>query len=65
MGLRLESSAVDCWDNPIGAGPHSTCLERDISSRMNRYASDPDITDVWIWYESIGENSYNIYIGYA
>ena len=65
LGLRLESSAVDCWDNPIGAGPHSTCLERDISSRMNRYASDPDITDVWIWYESIGENSYNIYIGYA
>ena len=65
LGLRLESSAVDCWDNPIGAGPHSTCLERDISTRMNRYASDPDITDVWIWYESIGENSYNIYIGYA
>lgn len=65
LGLRLESSAVDCWDNPIGAGPHSTCLERDISSRLNRYANDPDITDVWIWYESTGENNYNIYIGYA
>lgn len=65
LGLRLESSAVDCWDNPIGAGPHSTCLERDISSRLNRYANDPDITDVWIWYESAGENNYNIYIGYA
>ncbi|WP_322174495.1 hypothetical protein [Acutalibacter caecimuris] len=65
LGLRLESSAVDCWDNPIGAGPHSTCLERDINSRLNRYASDPDITDVWIWYESTGGNTYNIYIGYA
>lgn len=65
LGLRLESSAVDCWDNPIGAGPHSTCLERDISSRLNRYANDPDITDVWVWYESTGENNYNIYIGYA
>lgn len=65
LGLRLESSAVDCWDNPIGAGPHSTCLERDISSRLNRYANDPDITDVWIWYESTGNDSYNIYIGYA
>ena len=65
LGLRLESSAVDCWDNPIGAGPHSTCLERDISSRLNRYANDPDITDVWIWYESTGSNTYNIYIGYA
>lgn len=65
LGLRLESSAVDCWDNHIGAGPHSTCLERDISSRLNRYANDPDITDVWIWYESTGGNNYNIYIGYA
>ena len=65
LGLRLESSAVDCWDNPIGAGPHSTCLERDINSRLNRYANDPDITDVWIWYESTGGSNYNIYIGYA
>ncbi|MDE7054793.1 MAG: hypothetical protein K2O84_08275 [Oscillospiraceae bacterium] len=65
LGLRLESSAVDCWDNPIGAGPHSTCLERDISSRLNGYANDPDITDVWVWYESTGDNTYNIYIGYA
>ncbi|WP_300685839.1 hypothetical protein [Acutalibacter sp. 1XD8-36] len=46
LGLRLESSAVDCWDNPIGAGPHSTCLERDIASRLNRYENDPDTTDV-------------------
>ena len=22
VGLRLESSAVDCWDNPISAGTH-------------------------------------------
>ena len=65
LGLRLESSAVDCWDNPIGAGPYSTCLERDINSRLNRYANDPDITDVWIWYESTGGSTYNIYIGYA
>ena len=46
LGLRLESSAVDCWDNPIGAGPHSTCLERDIASRLNRYANGQDSTDV-------------------
>lgn len=65
LGLRLESSAVDCWDNPIGAGPHSICLERDIANRLNRYANDQDITDVWIWYESTGGNSYDIYIGYA
>ena len=46
LGLRLENSAVDCWDNPIGAGPHSTCLDRDIASRLNQYANGQDITDV-------------------
>lgn len=65
LGLRLESGAVDCWDNLIGAGPHSTCLERDIASRLNRYANDQDITDVWIWYEPTDGNCYDIYIGYA
>ena len=65
VGLRLESSAVDCWDNPITAGAHSQYLERDIQGMLNRYARDEDITDVWIWSESIGNGQYNIYIGYA
>ena len=64
-GLTLDSSAVDCWDNPITATPDCIYLERDINSRLNRYAGDEDITDVWIWYECVGENSYLIYIGYA
>lgn len=64
-GLTLESSAVDCWDNPITANPDCIYLERDINSRMSRYAKDEDITDVWIWYECIGANKYLIYIGYA
>ena len=64
-GLTLESSAVDCWDNPITANPDCIYLERDINSRLNRYAGDEDITDVWIWYECIGANKYLIYIGYA
>lgn len=65
LGLKLDSSAVDCWDTPITASSKSTCLQRDISSRLNRYAANSDITDVWIWSESIGNGSYNIYIGYA
>lgn len=65
VGLTLESSAVDCWDNPIPAGAHCNNIEGDIQSRLNRYANDPDITDVWVWYESAGGGSYNIYIGYA
>ena len=65
LGLTLDSSATDCWDNPITANPDCIYLERDINSRMSRYAKDEDITDVWIWYECIGANKYLIYIGYA
>lgn len=65
VGLRLESSAVDCWDNPIDADADRIYLERDICSRLNRYAADETITDVWVWYEAVGANSYLIYIGYA
>ena len=65
VGLQLESSAVDCWDNPIDADADCIYLERDICSRLNRYAADETITDVWVWYEAVGTNSYLIYIGYA
>ncbi len=66
-GLQLESSAVDCWDNPIAAGPDCTCTERDINGYLSRYAADPDTTDVWIWAEprNDGSGRYDLYIGYA
>lgn len=65
VGLRLESTAVDCWDNPITAGAYSACLDRDIESRLNRYSRDEDITDVWIWAQIRSDGSYDLYIGYA
>lgn len=65
LGLTLDSSATDCWDNPITAKPTCIYLERDIRSRLNRYAKDETITAVWIWYECVGTSSYLIYIGYA
>ena len=64
-GLVLSDTAVDCWDNPIRAGTHCIYLERDIQSRLDRYAKDGDITDVWIWAEAMGNDRYDIYIGYA
>ena len=64
-GLVLEPTAVDCWDNPIGAGAHCMYLERDIQSRLNRYANDEDITDVWIWAVPTGDGCFDLYIGYA
>ena len=65
LGLTLDSSATECWDNPITAKPTCIYLERDINSRLNRYAKDEEITAVWIWYECVGTSSYLIYIGYA
>ena len=65
IGLALDSAVVDCWDNPIRAGAHCIYIERDIQSRLDRYARGEDITDVWIWAEATGNECYDIYIGYA
>ena len=65
LGLTLDSSATDCWDNPITAKPTCIYLGRDINSRLNRYAKDETITTIWIWYECVGTSSYLVYIGYA
>lgn len=65
LGLTLDSSATECWDNPIIADQGCIYLERDINSRLKRYAEDESITDICIWYECIGTGSYLIYIGYA
>lgn len=65
VGLHLDNTATDCWDNPIPANTQCKYLERDIQNRLNRYARDDDITSVWIWAEKVSDNSYEIYIGYA
>jgi hypothetical protein len=65
LGLTLENSATECWDNPITADQGCIYLERDINSHLKRYAEDESITDICIWYECIGTGSYLIYIGYA
>ena len=65
VGLNLESSATDCWDNPIVAGAHCKYLARDIEACLNRYSRDEDITDVWIWVVPTGNNCYDLMIGYA
>ena len=65
VGLNLDPTATGCWDNPITAGTHCAYLERDIQSRLNRYAKDDTILDVWIWAEPRTDGSYDLYIGYA
>lgn len=61
VGLTLNSEAVYCWDNPIAAGSQCKYTERDIKGYLSRYAKDPDITDVWIWYEQTGTGSFEVY----
>ena len=65
VGLILHESAVDCWDTPIIATPTRTNLKGDVESRLNRYAYIEEFEWVWIWAEQIGEDRYNLYIGYA
>lgn len=65
VGLALDSEAVYCWDSPLGAGAHSKYLERDITACLNRYAKDEEITAVWVWAEPTGDNTFDLYIGYA
>ncbi len=65
LGLILDSTAVDCWDNPISANPNLTNVDENITSRLNRYKNVEGFTAVWIWAVQVSENGYAIYIGYA
>ena len=64
-GLRLDPAARDSWDSPISANPKCRYLERDLNTRLERYARDGEISSVWIWYESLGDRRFLLYIGYA
>lgn len=67
-GFALNPSATDCWDNPTTANASCLYLERDLKSRIDyyaRHAESDDITEIWVWYETVGEGKYLIYIGYA
>ena len=65
IGLEIDPTAVDCWDNPTPANADCIYLERDLTHRLDRYNRDDDITAVNIWAESLGNGNYLIYIAYA
>ena len=65
IGLELDVTAVDCWDNPIAANPKCTNIEESIINRLNRYKNVEEFTAVWIWVDKISDNGYELYIGYA
>ena len=65
IGLEIDPTAVDCWDNPTTANADCIYLERDLTHRLDRYNRDGNITAVNIWAESLGNGNYLIYIAYA
>lgn len=65
IGLSLDSTATECWDNPITANPNRTNLKDDIMSRLNRYKNTEGFTAVWVWVEKVSDTEYELYIGYA
>ena len=65
IGLELDMTAIECWDNPIAANPKCTNIEQNIISRLNRYKNVEEFTAVWIWAEKVSDNGYELYIGYA
>ena len=65
IGLTLDETATECWDNPISANANNKNIGADFESRLNRYKNVDGFTSVWIWAELISDTQYEIYIGYA
>ena len=65
IGLTLDETATECWDNPISANANIKNIGADIESRLNRYKIIEGFTSVWIWAEKISDTQYEFYIGYA
>lgn len=65
IGLIIDETATECWDNPISANANNKNIGADIESRLNRYKNVDGFTSVWIWAEKISDTQYELYIGYA
>ena len=65
IGLALDETATECWDNPISVNVNNENIGADIESRLNRYKNVEGSTSVWIWAEKISDTQYELYIGYA
>lgn len=65
IGLIIDETATECWDNPISANANNKNIGDDIESRLNRYKNIEGFTSVWIWAEKLSDTQYEFYIGYA
>lgn len=65
IGLTIDNSATDCWDNSISVTSKTSNVKKNITDRLDRYKNIEGFSSVCIWYEEVGDNSFEIYIGYA
>lgn len=65
IGLALDETATECWDNPISVNANNENIGTDIEGRLNRYKNIEGFTSMWIWAEKISDTQYEFYIGYA
>ena len=65
IGLIIDETATECWDNPISANANNKNIGSDIEGRLNRYKNIEGFTSVWIWAEKLSDTQYELYIGYA
>lgn len=65
IGLTLDETVTECWDNPISANANNKNIGADIESRLNRYKNTEEFSSVWIWVEKLSDTQYELYIGYA
>ena len=65
IGLALDETATECWDNPISVNANNENIGTDIEGRLNRYKNIEGFTSVWIWAEKLYDTQYELYIGYA
>ena len=65
IGLTLDETDTECWDNPISANANNKNIGADIENRLNRYKNVEGFSSVWIWAEKVSDTQYELYIGYA
>lgn len=65
IGLTLDETAIECWDNPISTNANNKNIGADIENRLNRYKNVEGFSSVWIWAEKVSDTQYELYIGYA
>ena len=65
IGLTLDETVTECWDNPISANANNKNIGSDIEGRLNRYKNIEGFTSARIWAKKISDTQYEFYIGYA